>query len=66
MNHNQNTGWLLGVFTFVALFAGSSLFIAGEAGAQPEAVQFSALTNADIDMIIAVKAEMQAAKVQAN
>jgi hypothetical protein len=31
-----------------------------------EQVQFINLTNADIDKILAVKAEMQEAKIQAN
>lgn len=62
---NQNKGWFLGICAFVALFAGSS-FLTNELSDQPGAMQFSGLTDADIDMILAVKAEMQAAKIQTN
>ena len=66
MNLNQNRSWFLGIFAFVALFAGSSLFLTNELGDQPGAIQFSGLTDADIDMIMSVKAKMQAAKIQAD
>ncbi len=33
---------------------------------QPTLIQFSDLSDSDIDKIIAVKAEMQAAKIQTN
>lgn len=64
MNLHQNAGWFIGICAFVALFAGSSLFLSNYQGDQPGVVQFSGLTDTDIDMILAVKAEMQAAKVQ--
>ena len=66
MNLNQNTGWFLGICAFVALFAGSSLFISNNLGDQPGTIQFSGLTDADIDTILAVKAEMKAGKIQTN
>ena len=66
MNLFQNKGWFLGIFAFVALFTGSSMLIANDLGDQPVAIQFSNLTDSDIDMILAVKAEMRAAKSQAN
>lgn len=66
MNSNQNKGWFLGIFVFVALFTGSSFFIADAADDQTGMMQFSDLTDSDIDAILAVKAEMQAAKIQAN
>ena len=66
MNLNKNGSWFLGIFAFVALFAGSSLFLTTELGDQPGAIQFSGLTDADIDMIMSVKAKMQAAKIQAD
>ena len=66
MNLNQNIGWFMGIFAFVALFAGSSSFLANDANAQSAAIQFSNLSDADIDMILSVKAEMRAAKVQIN
>lgn len=66
MNLFQNTTWFLGVFTFVALFTGSSLLFSGELNDQPGMIQFSNLSDSDIEMIIAVKEEMRAAQVQAN
>jgi hypothetical protein len=66
MSSNQNKGWFLGIFVFVALFTGSSFFIADAADDQTGMMQFSDLTDSDIDAILAVKAEMQAAKIQAN
>jgi len=66
MNLSQNTGWFIGIFAFVALFTGSSMMIAGTQGDQPGLIQFSDLTDSDIDMILAVKAEMHAAKIQSN
>ncbi|GMR01351.1 MAG: hypothetical protein BMS9Abin19_0726 [Gammaproteobacteria bacterium] len=66
MNLYQNKGWFLGIFAFVALFTGSSMLITDSLSDQPVSIQFSNLTDSDIDMILAVKAEMQAAKIQAN
>ncbi len=62
----QNKGWFLGIFAFVALFTGSSMLIASDLDDQPEPIQFSNLTDSDIDLILAVKAEMRVAKIQAN
>lgn len=66
MNLFQNTGWFLGIFAFVALFTGSSMLIANDLGDQPGAIQFSDLTDSDVDMILSVKAEMRAANIQSN
>ncbi len=66
MNLFQNTGWFLGIFAFVALFTGSSMLIANDLGDQPDSIQFSNLSDSDVDMILAVKAEMQAAKIKSN
>ena len=62
----QNKTWFLGVFTFVALFTGSTVLFSGELNDQPSSIQFSDLTVSDIEMILAVKAEMQEAKIQSN
>ena len=62
----QNNGWFLGIFAFVALFTGSTVLFSGELNDQPESIQFSKLSDADIQVILAVKAEMQAAKTQTN
>ncbi len=66
MNLFHNTGWFIGIFAFVALFTGSSMMFTGNFADQPGPMQFSDLTDSDIDMILAVKAEMQAAKIQSN
>ena len=66
MNSFQNTGWFIGIFAFVALFTGSSMMIANAQGDQSGLIQFSDLTDTDVDMILAVKAEMHAAKTQSN
>jgi len=42
------------------------MMIAGDRDDQPGLIQFSDLSDSDIDMILAVKAEMQAAKIQSN
>ena len=63
MNLFQNKGWFLGIFAFVALFTGSSMLFTNDLAAQPGFIQFSDLTSSDIDIILAVKAEMQAAKI---
>ncbi len=63
---SQNKSWFLGIFAFVALFTGSSMLFSGTHSDQPSLIQFSDLSDSDIDTIIAVKAKMQAAKVQSN
>jgi len=55
----QNKGWFLGIFAFVALFTGSSMLLSSELEDKPVSIQFSDLSDSDVDMIIAVKAEMQ-------
>jgi len=66
MNLFKNTGWFIGIVAFVALFTGSSMLFANNQGDQPDSIQFSDLSDSDIDMILAIKAEMQAAKTQSN
>ena len=66
MNLFQNKGWFLGIFTFVALFTGSTMLFSSELNDQPGMIQFSDLSDSDVEMILAVKAEMRAAKIQAN
>ena len=65
MNLSQNTSWFIGIFAFVALFTGSSM-LTSDLNDQPVMNQFSDLTDSDIDMILAVKAEMQEAKIESN
>ncbi len=66
MNLFHNTGWFLGIFAFVALFTGSSMLFTNNLNDKPGLIQFSDLTDSDIDLILAVKAEMQEAKIQSN
>ncbi len=66
MNLPQNKGWFFGVFAFVALFTGSSMMLNSNLDEQPGLIQFSDLSDSDVDMILAVKAEMREAKFQAN
>ena len=65
MNLSHNTGWFIGIFAFVALFTGSSM-LTSDFSNQQAMNQFADLTDSDIDVILAVKAEMQAAKIQSN
>ena len=65
MNLSQNTSWFIGIVAFVALFTGSSILTSDFSDRQGMN-QFSGLTDSDIDMILAVKAEMQAEKKQSN
>jgi len=66
MSLNQNKGWFFGIVAFVALFTGSSFFIADAADDQTGMMQFSNLSDSDIDAIVAVKAEMDSAKIKTN
>ena len=66
MNTLQNTGWYLGIIAFVALFNGSSMMLTNDLDEPSANSQFSVLSDADIDMILAVKAEMQSAKIRSN
>ena len=63
MNLSQNTGWFIGIVAFVALFTGSSMMLTNDIGDQPGIGQFANLSDADIDMILSVKAEMQSAQI---
>lgn len=64
MNLSQNTSWFLGIVAFVALFTGSSMLVNNDPSDQQGMIPFSDLSDADIDRIIAVKTEMQVAKIQ--
>lgn len=65
MNLSQNTSWFIGIVAFVALFTGSSI-LTSDLSDDQSMNQFSGLTDSDIDVILAIKAEMQAAKIQSN
>ena len=64
MNLNNNKSWFFSVFAFVMLFAGSSFLFIGDSVAQGEQIKFSTLSDADIEMILAVKEEMREARKQ--
>lgn len=67
MNLKQNKNSFLNLFAIVSLTVTTGyLAVTNNFTAESEPVQFINLTNADIDKILAVKAEMQAAKIQAN
>jgi len=68
MNIFQDKNGLFNLFAIVSLTIAMGYFvvISNNISAESEPVQFVNLTNADIDKILAVKAEMQEAKIQAN
>ena len=68
MNLLQNKNPLLNLFAIVSFTVTTAYLVVGNnysaTGSEP--VQFINLTNADIEKILAVKTEMQAAKIQAS
>ena len=66
MNLDNNKSWLLSIVATVALFVGGSFYLGNQNAAASEMIAFSQLSNSDVDMIFAVKSEMQAAKMQTN
>ena len=64
--YNNNLSWFFSIFAFVVLFAGGSFLIDNNNSAQTELIQFSDLSDADVDVILAVKARMHDAKDPSN
>lgn len=64
--YNDNLSWFLSICAFVALFAGGSFLFDNNTSLQKELIQFSDLSDADVDVILAVKARMHDAKDQTN
>ncbi|PCJ85029.1 MAG: hypothetical protein COA54_12210 [Thiotrichaceae bacterium] len=64
MSLNNNKSWLFSIFAFVTFFAGSSFLFIGDSVAQDDQVPFSTLSDADFEMILAVKEEMREARDQ--
>ena len=62
----NNISWFFSIFAFVALFTGGSIFFVNDGSVQTELIQFSDLSDADVDVILAVKARMHDAKDQSN
>ncbi len=61
----QSESGLLSVIAVIAVIAGATyLFSNNIFSTKTEPVQFSGLTNSDVDQILAIKSEMQAAKRQ--
>ena len=61
---NNNISWFFSIFAFVALITGGSFLFDKNSFAQKELIQFSDLSDADVDVILAVKARMHDAKDQ--
>jgi len=67
MNLLQGKSWFFNLIVMVAITAGAAFFITSDGfSARSQQVQFSDLSDADIDMILAVKNEMFEAKIRAN
>ncbi|MCG6938157.1 MAG: hypothetical protein LJE83_08315 [Gammaproteobacteria bacterium] len=67
MNFFQHKYRLYNAFAVVSLTVATGYFVVNHnLSAKTEPVSFVNLTNADIDEILAVKAEMQEAKIQAS
>ena len=64
--YNNNLIWFFSIFAFVALFAGGSFLFDNNSSLQTELIQFSDLSDADVDVILAVKARMHDAKNPSN
>jgi hypothetical protein len=66
MNLDNNKSWLLSIFATVALFTSGSIYFSNDNVTESEMIQFSDLSDADVDAILAVKARMHDAKDQSN
>ncbi len=64
MTLQNNKSWLLGIFASVMLITGGSYFYSDANAADASMIQFADLSNADIDLILSVKAKMNAAAIQ--
>lgn len=58
MHLHNNTSWLFSIVATVTLFAGGSVLLDNRHAAESEMIQFTDLSDADIEQILAVKAEM--------
>jgi len=67
MNLLQYKNWLFNSFAVISLTVAMSYFVVNVNNSdKSESVSFLHLTNDDIDEILAVKTEMQEAKIQAE
>ncbi|MBL4711230.1 MAG: hypothetical protein JKX75_01785 [Gammaproteobacteria bacterium] len=61
MNLQNNLSWFFSIAVFVSLFVAGSYLYGYGSEADLEMIQFSELSNTDMDLIISVKEEMRAA-----
>ena len=66
MNLHNDKSWLFSIFATVALFTSGSIYFSNDNVTVSEMIQFSDLSDADVDVILAVKARMHDAKEQSN
>ena len=66
MYFSQYKNWLLSIAAVVTLLLGSTIYYSAAFSSDSETMRFTDLSDADIDMILAVKAEMQLAKIEAD
>ncbi len=66
MNLHNDKSWLFSILATVALFTSGSIYFSNDNVKVSEMIQFSDLSDADIDVILAVKARMHDAKDQSN
>ena len=64
MNLHNDKSWFFSIIVTVALFTGGSIFFSNGNATRSEMIQFSDLSNADVDVILAVKNRMHGAKDQ--
>ncbi len=66
MNLHNNKSWLFSICATVALFTSGSIYFSNDNVTVSEMIQFSDLSDADVDVILGVKARMHDAKEQSN
>lgn len=66
MNLHNDKSWLFSILATVALFTSGSIYFSNDNVKVSEIIQFSDLSDADVDVILAVKARMHDAKDQSN
>jgi hypothetical protein len=66
MNLHNDKSWLFSILATVALFTSGSIYFSNDNVKVSEIIQFSDLSDADVDVILAIKARMHDAKDQSN
>ena len=62
MHLQSNASWLFSIIATVTLFTGGSVLLDNQHAGEAEMIQFTDLSDADIQQILAVKAEMNSEK----